>query len=118
MSTPTKMRKYCYKKSEHLKKERDFTCALKNGIRYSDSVMTVYSMPNSLDYNRLGIIVAKKRVKKASSRNCLKRLVREAFRLNKSNLPKGFDIIVNIKQTESVELKDIAKSLLSLLVRT
>lgn len=109
------MRKYCFKKSEHLKKERDFTHVLKNGIRNSDSIMTVYSTPNSLDYNRVGIIVAKKRVKSAVSRNHLKRLIREAFRLNNSNLLQGFDVIVNIKQTEGLMLNDIATSLSNLL---
>ena len=109
------MRKYCFKKSEHLKKERDFMHVLKIGIRNSDSIMTVYSVPNSLDYNRLGIIVAKKRVKSAVARNHLKRLIREAFRLNNSILLQGFDVIVNIKQIEGLMLNDIATSLLNLL---
>lgn len=46
---------------------------------------------------RLGLIVAKKNVKRAVDRNRVKRRIRETFRLNKSNFD-SFDIIVLAKR--------------------
>ena len=109
------MKKYTFRKREHLLKERDFERLLKNGERSGNSLMTVYLLPNELAYSRLGIIVAKKRVRKSNKRNYIKRLVREAYRLNKSFLPKKHDIIINIKQAEGLTLKAVVDNLLGLI---
>ncbi|WJG09457.1 ribonuclease P protein component [Aliiglaciecola sp. LCG003] len=55
--------------------------------------LTILARHNQLDHPRLGITVAKKRVKKAHDRNRIKRLVRESFRLNQHALPNT-DIVV------------------------
>ncbi len=47
---------------------------------------------NQLDDARLGLVVAKKQIKKAFARNSIKRIVRENFRLKQYEL-KGFDIV-------------------------
>jgi ribonuclease P protein component len=60
----------------------------------SDASMIVYGLENGLDHARLGISVGKKKVRKASARNRVKRLLREAFRLAKADLPAGVDLIV------------------------
>lgn len=55
--------------------------------------LTLLARHNSLDFPRLGITIAKKRVKLAHDRNRVKRLIRESFRANQLELPKT-DIIV------------------------
>jgi len=57
---------------------------------------TVLARFNQLDHPRLGITIAKKRVKRAHERNRLKRLTRESFRLHQHELP-NVDIIVMAK---------------------
>lgn len=48
---------------------------------------------NNFHQARLGISISKKKIKKATKRNRIKRIIREAFRYNKNEL-QGMDIIV------------------------
>jgi ribonuclease P protein component len=52
--------------------------------------------PNGLGHPRLGLTVPR-RVGKAVRRNRLKRLLREAFRLNQHELPQGMDYVVLVR---------------------
>lgn len=54
---------------------------------------TILARTSQSDKPRLGITIAKKRVKRAHERNRLKRLIRESFRHKAKNLP-SVDIIV------------------------
>ncbi len=60
----------------------------------SDGSLIVYGVENGLDHPRLGISASKRKIRKANARNRFKRLVREAFRLSKAELPPGVDLIV------------------------
>lgn len=53
----------------------------------------VLAAPNNLGHARLGLIFAKKNLKRAHDRNRVKRLVRESFRAHKQQLPE-VDLIV------------------------
>ena len=52
--------------------------------------------PSGRDSARLGLAVAKKRLKRAVDRNRIKRLIRESFRQQRDRL-KGLDIVVLVK---------------------
>lgn len=73
-----------------------FTFVFENAIPVSNSHFTILSRNNNLPNSRLGITVAKKRVKKAVARNRIKRAIRETFRLEVNNLP-NVDIVVIAK---------------------
>jgi ribonuclease P protein component len=60
----------------------------------SDPSLIVYGVENGLDHARLGISASKRKIRKAADRNRVKRLLREAFRLNKQDLPPGIDLII------------------------
>lgn len=53
----------------------------------------ILAAPNQVGHARLGLIFAKKNLKRAHDRNRVKRLVRESFRVRKTELP-GVDLIV------------------------
>jgi ribonuclease P protein component len=60
----------------------------------SDGSLIVYGVENGLEFARLGISASKRKIRKAADRNRVKRLIREAFRLSKAELPPGVDLIV------------------------
>ncbi|KAA8731237.1 ribonuclease P protein component [Acinetobacter qingfengensis] len=51
------------------------------------------SLATDMQSHRIGVVVAKKKVRRAHERNRIKRISRESFRLNQHQL-SGFDIVV------------------------
>jgi len=64
--------------------------------RAANQHFTLLAKRNDLDHPRLGLTIAKKRVKKAVQRNRIKRLARENFRLNRHQLD-NIDIVLMVK---------------------
>lgn len=58
--------------------------------------LDLLSAPNGLDYPRLGMIVPKKIIATAVGRNRIKRVIREVFRLNQTELV-GLDVVARIR---------------------
>ncbi|WP_291318486.1 ribonuclease P protein component [Desulfonatronospira sp.] len=71
-----------------------------HGRRYQTKHFIFFVRPNRRDYWRLGITASRK-IGPAVLRNRIKRLVREAFRLNQHLAPPGFDyVVVSKKRTD------------------
>ncbi|MEK7449523.1 MAG: ribonuclease P protein component [Planctomycetota bacterium] len=109
------MKLYGLSKKERLSGGGDFEGLFKEGKVCGNKHLVIRYRTNQLSFSRLGIAISKKKVKAASRRNYLKRLVRESFRLNKHQLPKGLDIVVTIKKIDGITLNEIQTSLINLL---
>lgn len=83
-----------FRPHERILDPKDFRRAFERKRTASDSFLVVHGAENGLNHARLGISVGKKRVRKACDRNRIKRLLREAFRLNKAGIPAGIDFVV------------------------
>ena len=66
----------------------------KNEAQVNSASLLLLAKPNSLGFNRLGMIVSKKSVPKSVQRSKVKRTIRETFRKTTSWPVLGWDIVV------------------------
>ncbi len=81
-----------FRPGEHVRRAADFARAFAEGRRAGNDALVVYLVENTQESPRLGLSVSKK-VGNAVRRNYIRRRIREAFRMSKSDLPPGLDII-------------------------
>ena len=82
-----------FQKHQRLRSPAEFRRVFNTSFRSADARFLVLASANGLPYARLGLAVSKEKLKKAVSRNCVKRLVRESFRKNAALLA-GMDLVV------------------------
>ena len=93
-----------FSKKEHLLKSKDFSKVYKKGLAgRSDGVM-LYCLANALEHNRLGFSIGSKNIKRATSRNRIRRLFREVYRKLKGRLKRGFDIVIVVRKDISATI--------------
>lgn len=80
-------------KAERLRLTRDFDRVFKEGKALQSDFFTVMYIKNGFEYNRIAVMVRRK-FGKAHQRNKIRRWIKEAYRLMKNDLPKGFDIVI------------------------
>lgn len=84
------------------------------GERRNAPLCSVFCRSNGLAYSRLGITVPK-RLGSAVLRNRIKRRLREVFRLNRSAIAAGWDIVLNPRPAVAkVEFRVLARGILRL----
>src|SRR5919197_941325 len=84
---------FAFRPAEHLRRPASFLRPYARRRSVSDSWLIVYACENGLPYLRLGLSVSRK-VGPATKRNRLRRLYREAFRLTRSEMPAGLDLVL------------------------
>jgi ribonuclease P protein component len=88
-------------KESRLRRSSEFQVVYKAGDRIQSEFMTVFFVANDAGVHRLGITASRKGIGKAFARNRAKRLLREAFRLNRAEfetLSKSYDWVFNARR--------------------
>jgi ribonuclease P protein component len=109
------MRPHGFPPALRIRKRREFDRVFKGGGRAGDDLLVVHVLPNGLRHPRLGLAVGKG-VGGAVVRNRVKRLLREAFRLRRADLPAAHDVVAVAKPAgpAAFTLPACEKSLLAL----
>jgi ribonuclease P protein component len=87
--TPT----FSFSRRNRLTKPAEYKSVFDDARRSRDRFFTLLYRDNDVGAARLGFAVAKKRIAGAADRNRVRRLARESFRQQRSNLP-AVDIII------------------------
>jgi ribonuclease P protein component len=101
---------FAFRPHEHLRRAADFRRVYDRRRSVSDPWLIVYACENGLPHLRLGLSVSRK-VGKATRRNRLRRLYREAFRLTRHEMPTGLDLILIPRRPEEPTLEELKQSL-------
>ena len=81
-------------KTMRLTNPKDFKKCFQNGKRTKNKAFSLYYLKNGNLSGRLGVNIAKSKVKKAVDRNKIKRIAREIFRKGRFD---GMDIVLLLK---------------------
>ena len=102
---PAKLR---FRHGDRLHGAKAFSAVFDAKLRKNAGPLTVFSVPNDADRHRLGLSVSR-RVGKAVVRSRVKRMLREAFRLNRHGWPGSYDWVVVVRPHAPAELTDYAR---------
>lgn len=114
--SPSDRRPLTFPKSLRLHLQRDFRRVFERRCVVSDPLLVVYADRNGRPESRIGIVASRK-LGRAVYRNRLKRLIREAFRLDQHDLPAGLDVICIPKRVDAPSRDAYRASLAKLLER-
>ncbi|MCC7387727.1 MAG: ribonuclease P protein component [Phycisphaerales bacterium] len=107
-----------FRRRHRLTRATEYQAAYCEGWRKSAGPITIYARPNGLGEHRLGLSVGR-RVGGAVVRNRIKRLLREAFRLERAGFPtpggQSFDVVIQVRPHGALGLVDY-REILSRLV--
>ncbi|ABX31338.1 ribonuclease P protein component [Petrotoga mobilis SJ95] len=95
-----------FKKKERLRLKRNFKNVFEKGGRLIDNNFVIIYVPNTMDYNRIAVIVNRK-FGNAVVRNLIKRYIREIYRTNKTFFPLGYDFVFIPRKELSKNFKGI-----------
>jgi ribonuclease P protein component len=102
-----------FRPQDRIRKQEDFDRVYAARLFAADEILIVNGAANGLAHSRLGLSVSK-RVGKATIRNRWKRLIREAFRLSREQLPAGVDLVVRPQNDAVADFNTISRSLAEL----
>ncbi|HUE74755.1 MAG TPA: ribonuclease P protein component [Pirellulaceae bacterium] len=105
-----------FPKELRIRRQADFDRVYKARAYAADDVLVVNGCANGLDVPRLGLSVSRK-VGSAVERNAWKRRIREAFRLARTTLPVGVDLVVRPQKGAACNFEAISRSLPALASR-
>ncbi len=101
-SFPTRLR---------LGKPAEYKKVFAKPVKSTDRFFTLLAIKNNSDHPRLGLAIAKKSIRKAVTRNVIKRTIRENFRLQQHLLTKIDVVVLARRDASSASPSTLRKSL-------
>lgn len=83
-----------FDRPKRLVRSGDFQRAFREGSRARGALLVVVARRNGLEGTRLGLSIGRVVWKSAVKRNRVRRVFREAFRLEYAALPRGYDLVL------------------------
>jgi ribonuclease P protein component len=98
-------------RAKRIIRKQDFDRVYQLQQRTGDQYLLVFAARNGLPWTRIGLSVSRKQGN-AVVRARIKRLLREAFRLQQHELPKGLDLVLIPRKDSGAQLRDYQQSLM------
>jgi ribonuclease P protein component len=108
-----------FKRKERLRLQSEFEEIYQRSKRFSNECFSLYVVKKETSSRKIAFVVKRNTIRKATARNRVKRLLREAYRLNKNKLIEGINLLLKVKDERIVELNflEVEKKLLHLFSR-
>lgn len=104
------LKRFRFPSRYRLRRRSEFEHLMDNGTRAGDHRLQIWALPNNLGHARLGLVVGRQHGN-ALRRNRIKRILREAFRLSREDLPAGLDFACAPRAGARIELQEAIESL-------
>jgi ribonuclease P protein component len=108
--------KQSFGKAQRLRSRAEFDAVYGVRFRQSSGPLLLFALGREGKRSRFGISVSK-RLGNAVHRNRMKRLLREAYRLQQHALPPGFDWLVVVRPHQPLPLASYIKTLRDLMIQ-
>lgn len=96
-SAPNTSRSFSFTRNQRLLKGHQFQAVFKQpDWRVSDRYFLILARKNGLDRARLGLVIGRRKARRAADRTAIKRRAREQFRLRQHDLT-GLDLVVLLR---------------------
>lgn len=105
-----------FPRARRLRSPRDFARVYAARLRAADHRLLIFAAPNAVHTTRIGLSVSKKHGNSVV-RHRIKRLLREAYRLEQHELPEGLDLVLIPRGGPDVGMEEYRASLRTLVPR-
>ena len=103
---------YSFNRRDRLQTASQFQRVFDQAEKSTSGIFTILFRENTIGYPRLGIVIAKRNVKRSIDRNLIKRIIRESFRLHKKQLPANDYIVILKHPVSNVQREKIRQQLI------
>lgn len=111
------MASFRFTKQAKLIKTDEFSSVFSFRKRISTAHLVLHYQPNALQYARLGLVIGKKTAKLAVSRNYMRRVLRELFRLQQLEI-SPVDVVIRVhKSFDRIHFHQIKQEFDDLMVK-